>query len=35
MQQVPTGEIATPAIEVSQPLALQWTDVEEPEPEHT
>jgi hypothetical protein len=34
MQQVPDGAIATPAIEVSQPLALEWTDVEETEPEN-
>jgi aliphatic nitrilase len=33
MQQVPDGAIATPAIEVSQPLALEWTDVEETKPE--
>jgi hypothetical protein len=35
MQQVPAGEIATPAIEVPQPVALDWTVVEETEPEHT
>ncbi|HEX6146555.1 MAG TPA: carbon-nitrogen hydrolase family protein [Acidimicrobiia bacterium] len=35
MQQVPAGEIATPAIEVPKPLALEWTDVEATEPEHT
>jgi hypothetical protein len=35
MHQVPAGEIATPAIEVTQPPALVWTDVEETESEHT
>lgn len=29
MHQVPAGEIATPSLEVKEPAALEWTDVEQ------